>query len=519
MIRVQRTRRLAGAAIIVMAAFVSSRLSGLLRDAAIGYRFGTSPELAAYYAANRVQDVIFQVVAGAAVASAFIPVYSAYLARDTPEKGWEMLSIFLTFSVVIFLPLAFLGMAVVPWIMPLLVPQFPPAYQELAAQLARIVLIAPLFFALGCFATSVLNAHGRFFLAALAPTCYNLGILIGAVLLARWLGIYGLALGALIGSILFLAVQLPGLRQIGAVIRPRLDLRHEGVRAVVQLMGPRALGLAVTQVNFLVTLNLASSVPAWIPSLNFAWMLTMLPLGVFAMAISTAVFPALAEHGAAQQSDELRDTLVSAARFILYLTIPASIGLIVLGQPIVRVLYQRGEFTPESTALTARALRLYALGLLGMAVTEIVTRAFYALHDTLTPVKVGALALIVNVGLAVALVRPLGLEGLALATAAASTVEGGLLFLLARRRIPGLDPRLLVPSAAKSLAAGLLMGAGVMAFTGLTAPLSSSLGGVPVVAGAVILGAVIYLGVTIALRSDEAHLLRQAISRQVSGTS
>ncbi|HLG50853.1 MAG TPA: polysaccharide biosynthesis C-terminal domain-containing protein, partial [Chloroflexota bacterium] len=134
------------------------------------------------------------------------------------------------------------------------------------------------------------------------------------------------------------------------------------------------------------------------------------------------------------------------------------------------------------------------------------------------PVKVGALALIVNVSLAVALVRPLGLEGLALATAAASTVEGGLLFLLARRRIPGLDPRLLVLSAAKSLAAGLLMGAGVMVFTGLTAPLSSSLGGVPVVAGAVILGAVIYLGVTIALRSDEAHLLRQAINRQVSGS-
>lgn len=511
MIPAEKTRKLAGAAAIVMAAYVSSRLTGLLRDVAISYRFGTGPQLDAYNAAIAVPDLIFQVVAGAAVASAFIPVYTSYLARDDQDEAWTMLSIFFTLSVVVLLPIVLVMMIVAPLVMRVLVPQFTPEYQLLAANLARIVLLAPVFFTLGCFITSVLNAHKRFFLAAAAPTCYNAGIIVGAVLLGRYFGIYGLALGALLGSMLFLTVQLPGLRQIGIVFRPRLALRHAGVVAVARLMGPRAIGLAVSQINFLVTVYLASGIGGGISSLRYAWQLTLLPLGVFAMAISTAVFPSLAEQSATESHDELRRTLLNAMRFILYLTIPASIGLIVLGQPVVRLLYERGQFTAESTAITGDALRLYALGLFGMATTEIVTRAFYALHDTVTPVKVAALGMIVNLGLALVLIRPMGENGLALATAVASTVEASVLFACAQRRIPGLQTHDLASSALKSIAAAALMGAVVLAFDAIAAPLGRPLGGAILVGSSIVLGGGVYLATTLALRSDEVGQLRRLV--------
>ena len=509
MISTERTRKIAGAAAIVMAAYVSSRLTGLLRDVAIGYRFGTGPQLDAYNAAITVPDLVFQVVAGAAVASAFIPVYTTYLARDAQDEGWEMLSIFFTLSVVVLLPLIVVMMVIAPLVMRVLVPDFKPEYQMLAANLARIVLLAPIFFTLGCFTTSVLNAHKRFFLAALAPTCYNLGIIVGAVVLSRHFGIYGLALGALLGSMLFLLVQVPGLRQIRMVFHPGLNLRHEGVRSVGRLMGPRAIGLAVSQINFLVAVFLASGISGGISSLKYAWQLTLLPLGIFAMAISTAVFPSLAEQSATKNHDELRRTMLNAMRFILYLTIPASIGLIVLSHPVVHLLYERGQFTAQSTTITADALRLYALGLFGMATTEIVTRAFYALHDTLTPVKVAALAMVVNLALALILVRTMGENGLALATATASTVEASVLFAVAQRRIPGLQINELASSALKSLAAAVLMGVTIVAFSTAAAPLERPFGGALLVIGAILIGAAVYVGTTLALRSDEVGQLRR----------
>jgi putative peptidoglycan lipid II flippase len=508
-----RTRRLVGAAAIVMAAYVASRISGLIRDVAVSYRFGTGRELDAYLAANRVPDLIFQIAAGAAVASAFIPVYSTYLARDERDEQWRLVSTLFTLSTVGLLPLVLLAMVGAPLLMELLVPNYPPEYQALAASMARIILVAPIFFTVGCFATSLLNAHGKFFLAALAPTSYNLGIILGALVFSRWLGIYGLAVGALTGSLLFLVVQVPGLIQVGLRFQPRFDLRDPGVRKIAKLMGPRAIGLAVSQVNFVVTLNLASGIAGGVAALNYAWILTMLPLGVVAMAISTAVFPSLAEHGARDNQAELRRTTQEALRFILYLTIPASVGLMALSPQVVRLIYQRGEFTSESTLMTADALRFYALGLLGMAAIEIVTRAFYALHDTRTPVKIAAVGMAANLAFALVFVRILGLNGLALATALASTIEAAVLFTVGCRRIPGLALGSLAGSAAKSFGAAVVMAVAVLAFTSTAEPVGHFLGGLLLVLGSVAIGGLVYLGSTVILRSPEVGHLRRLLQR------
>ena len=505
--QIRASRRLAGAAAIVMAAYVSSRFTGLLRDIVVSSRFGTGREYDAYLAANRVPDLVFQIAAGAAVASAFIPVYSEILARHDRVGAQRLVNTLFTISVVGLLPIVLLVMLFAPEIMRLMVPGYPPEYQDLAANLSRIILLAPIFFTVGCFSTSLLNAHRRFLLAALAPTAYNLGIILGAAVFSRWLGISGLALGALVGSMFFLAIQLPGLRQIGLVFRPTLDLSDVGVRKVGRLMGPRVLGLAVTQVNFVVTLYLASGIDGGVAALNYAWILTMLPLGVFAMAISTAVFPTLAEHGATSDHAKLRRTLDSAVRFIMFLTIPATIGLITLSQPIVRLVFQRGQFTELSTAMTAGALRFYAAGLLGMATVEIVTRAFYALHDTRTPVKVASLGMALNLALGIVLVRVMGISGLALATAIASTVEAIVLFSIGQRRAAGLNYRDLIRSAATCLVAALAMGVVVNVVSRVVAPVDHSYGNVEMVIASVVVGGGVYLALTFALGSREIRQL------------
>ena len=201
-------RDLVGAASILMAAFLLSRLTGLLRTVAISYQFGTGRELDAYVAAMRIPDFLFQVVAGGAVASAFIPVLAGYLARDDAEGAWRLVSGLMNLAVGLMVPLSAAIWLLAPQVMQLIAPEFPPDKQALAADLARIVLVSPTLFALGTLITSVLNARQRFLLAALAPTCYNLGIILGATVFARPLGIKGLALGAALGAAAYLAIQL-----------------------------------------------------------------------------------------------------------------------------------------------------------------------------------------------------------------------------------------------------------------------------------------------------------------------
>ena len=498
-------RDIFGAAAILMGAFLLSRATGLLRTIAVSYRFGTGAELDAYLAANRLSDLLFQVVAGGAVASAFIPVLSAYLARGEREQAWRMVSALFTLAVAGLAPICLLLGIFAPQVMGLIT-QMEGEQLELAGRLARIMLASPVIFALGTFATSVLNVQERFLLAALAPSLYNLGIIVGALILTEPLGVYGLAIGSALGALLYLLVQIPGLVGCGLRYTPRLGFDDPGVRRVGLLMAPRTLGLAVTQLNFVVIVYLASPLPGAIAALDYAWTLMMLPLGLFAMAISTAVFPALADLHARDELAAMTRTLVGTLRVILYLTIPASVGLAVLAEPIVRLLLERGQFTPESTALTVGALRFYALGLLGQATIEIVTRAFYALHDTLTPVAIAALAMALNLGLALALREPLGHRGLALALALASVVEAALLLLLARRRLGGAHDGELVASALRSGLGAAALGLALLLVLPL---LGGMVGGDGLVGralallGAVWLGAAVYLGATLALRSEE----------------
>lgn len=501
--------RLARAATLVSAAFIASRALGLLRELLIGQQFGTSPQYDAYLAAFRIPDLLFQLIAGGALGSAFIPTFAAYLARGD-EDGAKRLS-----SAVINLMFAFLAGAALlmaifaPWLVGHVVaPLFSPEQQALTADLMRLMLISTVIFGVSGIVMGILNAQHHFLMPALAPIIYNLAIIAGAVWLGPIIGVQGLALGVVAGAAGHLLIQFPALPRFGFRWSPIFDVHGAGVREVVRLMGPRVVGLAITQLSFLVNTILATGLAAGsLAALNYAWLLMLLPEGIIAQALATAIFPTFSAQVARGDRGALRATFSGAMRSLLFLIIPASVGLLVAREPLIALLLQRGKFSAESTALVAFALQFYALGLIGHSILEIITRAFYALHDTRTPVLIGGAAMLLNIALSLILIGPLSFGGLALANTIATLMESLTLLWLLRARMGGVDGRLLAPAALKMGIAAVIMGGCVYAF--LEAAQGQSLW--LVAPGALIIGAGAYFGAALLLRMNEIAQVRRLL--------
>lgn len=459
---------LAAAAIIVAVGFFGSRLLGLLRTVAIAQGFGTSPELSAYWVAFRLPDMVFQLLAGATLASAFIPVFSQYYLRRTTDEAWRLASSVLNLIFLATIAFALVGFILAPWLVPIMAPGLgeesgrQAELHALAVDLTRIMLISPVFFSVSGMFMGILNARHHFFFPALAPWTYNLSIIVAALVSDD---VHALAIGVVVGSLLHLLVQIPALRLVGMAYRPAADWRDAGVREVGRLMLPRAFGLAAVQLNFLVTIFFASQVSDQaISAVNYAWLIVMTPLGLFGMAISTAVFPTLAEQAATENISELKRMLSLSLRLILFLTLPSSVGLMILGRPLLTFFFEHGAFTAASTDITLDALVFYALGLFALAGTEILSRGFYALSDTRTPVKFAVVSMVANLILCLILVNPLEVRGLGLAYSLSAILEFALLFSVLRQRLSGLDDRQVAASAARTTGATVLMAEAVGLF-------------------------------------------------------
>ncbi|MFN0146259.1 MAG: murein biosynthesis integral membrane protein MurJ [Dehalococcoidia bacterium] len=503
------------AAAIVGFGFLGSRLLGVVRTAAIADAFGSSPELGAFNLAFRIPDLIFQVLAGATLGSAFIPVFARLYRRDGPARAWRLASTMLNLVTTGTALLCLVSFVLAPLLVPLLAPDLGKdigRHDELideAVKLTRIMLLSPFLFAISGMVTGILNGRQRFVLTALAPMLYNLAIIFGALVLAGPFGVEGLAIGVVVGSGLHLLVQVPGLFREKMRYRPSFDWRDGATREVGRLMGPRVLGLAAAQFNFLITTFFASKISSSaFNDLNYAWLLAQLPLALFGMALSTAVFPRLAENAADGDYAALQETLSRVLRLAMFLTIPAAVGLAMLRVPVVTLLLEHGEFTAVSTAITASALGWYCLGLLPQAGIEVHSRGFYALGDTRTPVILAVGAVLVNLALSAVLYGPFEHEGLAFAISFSSWLEWMLLYRLYCRRTGA--------AAARDLRAIALFGvcAAVMAMTIAVGFAPFDTGGrfdnsVIAIAGAVA-GGVAYAAVALALRIPE---FEQAIGR------
>ncbi len=435
--------RWARPALWVMAAFALSNVVGLVRQILVSQAFGTTAPMDAFNAANRVPDMLFNLVAGGALGSAFIPVFTELLTQGRHERAWRLASA-LALNLVLILTLT--GLLVTwsaPWIVAhLLAPGFAPAQQGLTVQLLRVLMLTPLVFGLSGLTMAVLHAHKRFLLPALAPTMYWLGMIFGVVVLApRW-GIFGLAWGAVLGALGHWWVQFPQLLRL-----PRkawawtLGWRMPELRRILRLIGPRWLGVAVVQLNFWINVVLASGMPEGsLTGLDMAWRVMTMPQVVLAQAIAIVALPTFSEHVARRDLPALHRAFRDALRWMVLLALPATVGLVLLRVPIVQVLFQRGQFDAHSTQLVAWALLWYGLGLPAHSLVEVLVRGFYAFQDTRTPVAIGAGAMGLNVLLSLVLSRafahwgwmPHG--GLALANTVATTLEmAGLLLLLSRR--------------------------------------------------------------------------------------
>jgi putative peptidoglycan lipid II flippase len=502
-----------------MMLFILSRVTGLLREVTIGNQFGTSAAYDAYLAAFRVPDILFQLVAGGALGSAFIPTFAQYWAKDDERGAWLLFSRTLNLVVLILVVLAALAALwaepLVAWV---IAPGFDPAQQALTASLMRGMLISTVIFGASGLIMGALNALQHFLTPALAPVLYNVAIILGAWFLGpRW-GVYGLVIGAVSGAFAHLLVQLPALWRRHAQYTLSLSLRDPGVREVMRLMGPRILGLLFVQLHFLVNTILASSLATGsLSALNYAWLLMLLPLGVFAQAIATVIFPTFAIQAATGERVAMRSSFALILRLVTFMTLPAAVGLWVLDEPLVRMLFEHGNFDANSTAMVVYALHFYALGLVSHAIVEIGVRVFYALHDTWTPVLVGVGAMALNVLLSLLWVGALQHGGLALANSVATTLEMLLLLALLNRRMGGLEGRALGMSLGRDAIAAVVMALVVWAgvrwigsLTGLNEVVQvwlSALGGIA-------LAVVSYGAMALLLKSAEARWLLGLVARR-----
>ncbi|MBI3914070.1 MAG: murein biosynthesis integral membrane protein MurJ [Chloroflexi bacterium] len=511
--------RLGRAALGLMILYVVSRALGLLRDVVISQQFGTSRELDAYFAAFTIPDFLFNLIAGGALGSAFLPLFAGILAERDQARAWQLARGVINLTFVVIAVSASILAIFAPEVARLTVARgFAPADQALTAALMRAMLITPIVFGVSGIVMSIHNSFQHFVLPALAPVVYNLAIIAGALLLAPAFGVYGLAAGVIAGAFLHLLIQIPWLFNLGwrvsdfgFALDPRKIIRSwqtPDVRRVFALMLPRAFGIAAVQINFIINTILASTLPAGrIAALGYAWRVMLLPVGVVGQSVGTAIFPTLAAQGALDQSHAFRQTFSSALRGTLFLSVPASVGLMVLGAPLVAVLFQRGEFNSESTAQTTFALQFYAFGLFAHSGLEIITRAFFALQDTLTPVVVGIGAMIVNIALSLALMPTLAQGGLALANSAATILEVVFLFFILRRRIGDIDGRRIARSIARIVLATVAMSAALAWLIGIAA----DRGALFIAATGAGIGAAVYVGVSAVLRSEELATTLNAI--------
>jgi len=460
-------RQIARAAGVVTLAFVISNLTGLVRQILVADAFGTSSAMEAFNAANRISETLFNLVAGGALGSAFIPTFTSLLAKENRKKAWRLASSITNLVLIVLTLTAALAAIFAPQVVRyILAPGFAvdPAKEALTITLTRMMLPSAVLFGLSGLVMGILNSNQKFFIPALTPSMYQIGMIFGVTVLTPRIGIYGLAWGVIIGAALHLVLQLPLLFKQGGRYVFSLGLKSPDVREVARLMGPRLLGVAVVQLNFWINVRLASFQPEGsVAAIQFAFALMLMPQAAIAQSIATAALPTFSIQVAQNKLEDMRGSLSATLRGILLLSIPASLGLILLRKPLITLLYQRGEFTAYSTELVAWALLWYAAGLVGHAMVEILARAFYALHDTKTPVFIGIAAMSLNVlfsFLFSAFFRQIGWMphgGLALANTLATGLEMVGLVLIMRKRMGGLKGKRIWAGFFKAALAGLLM--------------------------------------------------------------
>lgn len=502
-------RTVAKAAGLLMLAQLASRILGFFRESLIAGFFGKNEFTDAYNTAFILPDLLYWLLVGGVLSSAFIPVFSEYINKGNEEEGWRVASSFINLILLSLSGLAILAMIFTPQFIRLQVPGFTAEAQALAMHLTRTILVQPLLLAMSGITMGILNSYKIFWPSALGTVLYNASVIFFGVLFARPEDpntISGFAIGVVVGALLNFLVQIPALRRLGGRYYPIIDWRHPGVRRIAVLAVPIVLSYALNQVQVIVNSNLGSHLTGGsLTSVWYSYRLYQLPVGIFALAIAVAVFPTLNEQATLKKWKDFILTSSSAVRMVIFITLPISVGMIVLRYPLIRVLFEHGVFTAEDTLATAIPLLYFAVGISAQSVIQILPRMFYALQDTWTPVIIGILSMIVNVAFMFLLVGPLQSGGLAFATSLAAVFNMFALLYVLRKRLKQIDGWRIFWASLQTLGASALMGAVVWFWAKWLTPVvgSGTWGSILVLVTGTGIGALIFAGATKVMGMEE----------------
>jgi putative peptidoglycan lipid II flippase len=448
-------RQLVGALGSIGAATLASRVLGFLRDMVVALAFGAGPVTDAFFVAYRIPNILRRLLGEGALSTAVIPVFTEYTVNRTRDELARMLRAVLAGALLVLGLTTMVGIAAAPWVVTIIAPGFAadPGQRALTVQLTRVMFPSLLLVGLAAYGMGVLNSQGRFFAAALGPAMVNVGMIVTVLALVQHVDppILSLAIGVLVGGVGQMLVQVPSLRRLGLFVAPSAELRHPALGRVARLLLPAAFGLAAVQVMVFVNTLLASLLPPGsISFLYYADRVMEFPLGVFGIALASASLPSMSRQAAAGDTRAVAGTVNFALRLAAYVSMPATVGLVVLSVPLTRLLFERGRFGPSDTAATAVALIWYAVGLVGYAGARITAQAFYAVLEPATAVRLGIMAIGANLVAAVALMGPMGHAGLAAASSFGAYVNLGGLLWAARRRFGPLGARTLLRSVVRT---------------------------------------------------------------------
>jgi putative peptidoglycan lipid II flippase len=513
------TESVTTAAFIVGAASLTSRLVGVLRDRVLASTFGAGDVLDAYYAAFRVPDFLYNLVILGALSAAFIPVFTEYL--ETKEKGeaWRLAERILSVVGAVMATLCVVLFFAAPTLIPLTVPGFTGEKLAFTISLAQVMTLSTFFLACSAVLGGVLQATRRFVAFSLAPVFYNIGIIVGVVFLVPNIGPIGLAWGVVLGAALHLATQASVALRLGLERIPVPSFRHPGVKRILLLMAPRSAGLAITQVNLIVLLAIASTLSVGsVAVLNLATNLQTVPIGIIAISFAVAAFPSLSRAASGNDKKEFKEVLGSTARKIVFLILPATAMFLILRAQIVRLILGEGQFDWDDTIRTANVLGIMASSLLAQSLVPLLARSFYALQDTWTPLWVGIIAEASNLFLALALRDSFGILGLATAFSVSAWVSVFLMWVRLRSREGSLGTRQLWDSTIRTSIATL-------GFCTAAIPVRIWIGSVfnlrsfwqvALQAGlATIAGLIVFVIVASLLKSPELREFREAATRKL----
>jgi putative peptidoglycan lipid II flippase len=520
----------ARAAGVVGLAVMCSRVLGLARELILAKLFGASFAMDAFYTAFRVPNLLRDLFAEGALSTAFVTTFSKRIATDGDAAAWRLANKVATMTVVVLSLCTLLGIAFAPQLIVLLAGGFSPEKAALTIQLTRIMFPFILMVSLAALAMGMLNAKNVFGAPAMASSFFNLGSIVGGVSLGWWLdpqfgerALVGLSIGTLLGGALQLVVQFPALRKAGFRFRPDFAWRDNGVRQVLRLMGPAVIAASAVQVNVMINSQFASHLgDGPISWLSYSFRLMQLPLGIFGVAIGTVTLPLVTRSAALGNKAEFRSALAHGMRLAFLLTIPSTVGLIMLARPIISLIYERGKFTAFSTDQTAAALQCYALGLAAYSGIKVLAPAFYALDKRHTPMIVSFVSIATNLLLNYVLTFQMGLghRGLALSTGIVAMINFGALYFLMHRETARLETRQMIGTLLKILVASALLAlvcwVGNRWLLGGWAHLAllARIGGLLLVIG---VGALAFFGAALALRvgemDDVAKLIRRKLRR------